>query len=85
MLRPKFGFRTRDVDDLMEQIQHHGFSVSGAPVHVRLPDKDDEVFLEIALAGRVSWLVTGNLKHFSPYKGKAVKIVQPAEFLKHFQ
>src|SRR5204863_1680233 len=51
LLRPKFGFGPRDIDDVMDQIVSAGEQVSAPPVDVELPDPDDLPFLEVALAG----------------------------------
>ena len=85
LLRPKFGFRPIDVEALLEQIKFSGSPVASEPLSVTLPDPDDGAFLEAALSGKAAYLVTGNAKHFSPYKGKAVKIISPAEFLRTYK
>ena len=82
LLRPKFNFPRKDVDSLLEQIEFRGYPVSAEPLRISFPDPDDVIFLEVALSGRVPYLVTGNLKHFSEYKGKEVKILSPAAFLR---
>lgn len=49
------------------------------PTKATMPDEDDRVFFEIALAGQEiadTHLVTGNMKHYPP----ADFVVSPAEF-----
>ena len=49
------------------------------PAEANMPDEDDRVFFEIALAGQEiadTHLVTGNMKHYPP----ADFVVTPAEF-----
>lgn len=41
-------------------------------------DRDDNKFLELAIAGGAGFLVTGNLKHFPPSPFQKVHIVSPA-------
>jgi putative PIN family toxin of toxin-antitoxin system len=84
MLRPKFPFRKEEVAALLEQIQSKGLVVASLPLVRRLPDPHDEAFLEVALAGKVGMLVTGNLKHF-PSSVNGVKIVSPAVFLENYR
>jgi predicted nucleic acid-binding protein len=46
-----------------------------------LTDPDDEAFLEVALSGRASALVTGSKRHFPKRAYGEVRILSPAEFL----
>jgi putative PIN family toxin of toxin-antitoxin system len=45
--------------------------------HPPLPDRDDTMFLEVALQSRASLLVTGNLKHFPPACRGPVSVLLP--------
>ena len=85
LLRPKFTFPQKHVDALLEQVKFRGHSVSAEPLEIAFPDPDDKIFLEVALSGKAAYLVTGNLKHFSPYKGKEVKVVSPSDFLNSYK
>ncbi|MDE0448823.1 MAG: PIN domain-containing protein [Spirochaetaceae bacterium] len=51
------------------------------PLAVRLPDPDDEPFLEVAVAARAEYLVTGNGDHFTPDRRAGVRVVSPREFI----
>lgn len=44
-------------------------------------DPDDDKFIDIAVAGKVEYLITGNKRDFPPYSFRGVRIVSPSEFL----
>jgi putative PIN family toxin of toxin-antitoxin system len=79
--RPQFNFAKEDIESFLDQIEQEGLLVSVKPLKIRLPDPDDEPFLEVALSGRVDAIVTGNKRHFLRKQYKGVKILSPAEFL----
>jgi len=79
--RPKFNMSKENVEIFLTQIEQEGFLVSVKPLQMHLPDPDDEPFLEVALAGMVEAIVTGNKRHFPKREYEGVKIVSPAEFL----
>lgn len=81
LLRPKFHFDAVYVDALLDQIQAEGISFSSQPLKHRLPDPHDEVFLAIALAGKVRYLVTGNLKHYPVTARQGISVVSPSKWL----
>lgn len=83
--RPKFGFRHSDVDAFLEQVQRGGHSVSAEPLPHRLRDPDDEMFLEVALAGGASCLVTGNLSDYPGHRYQQVALVSPSQFLERYR
>ena len=85
LLRPKFSFEAVDVYDLLAQIEVCGFTVTATPLTKRLPDPDDESFLEVALAGKAQVLVTGNLKHYPANKRQDMLVVSPTEFLEVYR
>jgi predicted nucleic acid-binding protein len=62
-------------------MEEEGLAVAAAPLSIRLPDPDDQPFLEVALAARAEFLVTGNKKHFPQGDYGGVKIRAPGEFL----
>ncbi|HIG18800.1 MAG TPA: hypothetical protein EYQ31_16745 [Candidatus Handelsmanbacteria bacterium] len=51
------------------------------PWDLALPDADDAVFLEVAKAGGVHHLVTGNVRHFPVSKRRNLSVVTPVKFL----
>ncbi|MEW6574499.1 MAG: putative toxin-antitoxin system toxin component, PIN family [Bacillota bacterium] len=84
LARPKFGFEQALVKAILIQIEEEGVLVSAAPLPERLPDPDDEPFLEVARAtGAI--LVTGNKRHFPPVARGRVTVMSPAEFIKFWR
>lgn len=81
LLRPKFGLSLYAVDDFLDQMEAEGCWVSAKPLHGRLPDPDDEPFLEVALAGSAEALVTGNLKHYPVSRCAGMRVLAPRNFL----
>ena len=81
LLRPKFDFRAEHVDALLEQIRAAGISAATHPLTCRLPDRDDEPFLEVAIATAADCLVTGNPRHYPVRLQFGVAIVSPAQFV----
>ena len=81
LLRPKFEFDSDDVAALLDYIEFSGEIVAGVPLPIRLPDSDDEAFLEVALACRAEYLVTGNLAHFPLSTREGVSVLTPGEFV----
>ncbi len=62
--RPQFSFNDDSIAALLDYITYRGHMVASSPLPCALPDMDDEVFLEIALASQAAYLVTGNQQHF---------------------
>lgn len=81
LLREKFGFDPERVDALLEEIQATGIPVAARPLAIRLPDVDDEAFLEVALAGGAQCLVTGNVKHYPVEARNGVEVLAPRPFI----
>ena len=81
LLRPKFAFRRRDVEELLGFLGSMGLAVNCIPVDSALPDVDDQPFLEAAVAGGADFLITGNLRHFPASLRSGIRVVAPAEFL----
>jgi uncharacterized protein len=85
LLRAKFGFKPNDVCEFISQIESEGFSIISRPLPKRLPDPDDEPFLEAAIEGKVYCLVTGNLKHYPVHIRQNASVFSPAEFLEKYR
>jgi putative PIN family toxin of toxin-antitoxin system len=81
LLRAKFRFDPERVEALLDQIRQGGTPVAARPLAVRLPDPDDEPFLEVALAGGVRSLVTGNIKHYPAEAWQGVEVLSPRSFI----
>jgi len=82
--RPKFAFDEELVDVFISFIKQHAVFVSSIPLKEHLPDLDDEPFLEVAIAGNVKALVTGNKAHYPPEIVEGVGTLSPAEFLDYY-
>ena len=83
LLRPFFGFRVSDIHALIDFIEHSGEQITAGPIGAVLPDPSDLPFLEVAVAGMADALVTGNLKHFKPVRGRhPVQLLSPADLLR---
>ena len=85
LLRSAFPFRPLQVESLLDQIEADGEPITAFALSDRLPDPDDEAFLEVALAADARYLVTGNLRHFPPESQRGVRVVSPREFLKSYR
>ena len=83
--RPKFKFNKDHISILLDFIKLYGQFVSSLPLKNRLPDPDDEPFLEVAIAGKVRSLITGNIVHYPPSSREDIKIFSPSEFLEFFR
>jgi len=83
--RPKFKFNKDHISILLDFIKIYGQFVSSLPLKNRLPDPDDEPFLEVAIAGKVRSLITGNIVHYPPSYREGIKIFSPSEFLEFYR
>ena len=83
--RKKFDFNKDHINVLLDFIEHYGHFVASSPLEDHLPDPDDEPFLEVAIAGEVKPLITGNAAHFPPQFRKGVDIFAPSEFIEYYR
>jgi len=83
--RPKFSFDPHNVDAFLDQIVAFGILVSAKPLSENLTDRDDEPFLEVAIAGQADFLVTGNTKHFPPKRRYGISVVTPNDFITEYR
>lgn len=82
LLRPVFAFSPERVQALLDFLTVRGEHVSGKEIGVVLPDPDDLPFLQVAVAGLAEALITGNIRHYRPIRGKhRVRVLTPVEFL----
>lgn len=79
--RPAFAFRPKDIQTLLSRIATAGELLSATPLRSRLPDADDQPFLEVAVSARAEYLVTGNLRYFPKSYRQGVRVVSPRNFL----
>ncbi len=82
---PKFNFNKDHIGILLDFIKQYGQFISSSPLTNRLPDHDDEPFLEVAIAGRVRSLVTGNTAHYPSPLREGVDIFSPSEFIEFYR
>ena len=83
--RPKFQFAPDLIAIFLDQIKNSGIASSGSPLVSKLPDPDDEPFLEIALSENATCLITGNIRHY-PQKCRCnMKIFSPSEFIEFYR
>ena len=81
LARPKFGFDPDSVAAFLDYVDFKSEVVASQPLDHRLPDPDDEPFLEVALAAGADCLVTGNLVHYPADRRAGVVVLTPAEFM----
>jgi len=84
LARPKFGFEESLVKAILIQIEEEGVLVTAAPLPERLPNPNDEPFLEVARAAGAI-LVTGNKRHFPPVARGPLRVMSPAEFVRFWR
>jgi predicted nucleic acid-binding protein len=83
--RPKFKFNKDHLAVVLDFIKQYGQFISSLPLKNRLPDINDEPFLEVAIAGNAISLITGNSVHYpsSPFQG--INIFSPSEFVEFYR
>ena len=82
--RKKFNINFKHIESIISIIKEEGVYVSTIPLKESLPDKDDEPFLEVAFAGKIDVIITGNKKHFPPEICKIINVLSPPEFLNYY-
>lgn len=85
LARPRFGFDADAVSALLDYIGHSSVTGAADPLVDRLPDEDDEPFLEVAFACSAEHLVSGNLAHFPPASRAGMSVLSPREFLEVYR
>jgi putative PIN family toxin of toxin-antitoxin system len=85
LLRPRFQFNPEHVSSLLDYIQYAGQVYPTQPLANPLPDPDDEPFLEVAIAGEASCLVTGNKVHFPKIHLQGMQVFSPTDFLQYYR
>ncbi len=82
--RRKFGLSKAKVNHALKVISEHALFFSPKQRLDITPDPGDNKFLECAVEGKASFIVTGNKRHYPFSEFQGVKIVSPAEFLSFF-
>ena len=79
--RPKFNFDKQKISTILKEIELAGDLVIGIPLKKSLPDPDDNMFLEVAIAANVECIITGNLNHFPEELCCNIPVLSPSEFI----
>lgn len=79
--RKRFGFAAEDVKALLDFIRAEGLAVVAPPAGVELPDPDDVMFVEVAIASGADAIVTGNKSHFPDGYYDGIPVLSPVEVL----
>lgn len=80
--RPKFSFTQEWIQPILKRLRDCAIMVSVSGTTCHLPDPDDAMFLEVAMAGKADALVTGNQRHFPKQATRPISVMSPDEFLK---
>jgi len=84
--RPAFRFKESERIALVDLLERIAEPVVAAPIRLALPDPDDRMFVEVAMAGGADAVVTGNIRHFIPKRGKApVPIFTPRQLVERLR
>jgi predicted nucleic acid-binding protein len=81
LFRPEFPFPGDRVREVLDFLWIHRERVQAQPLPIHLPDPDDVMFIEVAVAGVADALVTGNPKHFPASQRRGVRVLTPREWL----
>ena len=77
------GFTMQDIDDFLDYFLSECIECQ---IHFlwrpHLPDPQDDLVLELALAGGAPFIVTHNLRHFAGVNDFGIRPVTPDEFLR---
>ncbi|MCX6935290.1 MAG: putative toxin-antitoxin system toxin component, PIN family [Verrucomicrobia bacterium] len=76
--RPRFSFPSEMIDRFLQILGDQDL-VSPIGWHLKLPDPDDAMFLEVAASSAERIIVTGNLRHFPKRVCGSVNVLSPAE------
>ncbi len=82
--RPRFQFDATDIDEILETLNHIAIHTSSVPLSHTLPDQDDKMFVEVALASSAKAIITGNLKHFPSRACCGAICLSPAQFIEQY-
>jgi putative PIN family toxin of toxin-antitoxin system len=74
------GFDRIRVQQVIESLKALGEQNAPKPTAIQSPDPDDQMFIEVAVAGFADAIITGNAKHFPTECG--VPILSPAQLLR---
>ena len=79
--RKKFVLGRAYAEKLISHFEATGRDIPAPPIRVNLPDPNDNMFVEVAIAGHADYLVTGNLKDYPPHATMGVAVILPRGFV----
>ncbi len=80
--RPAFRFDPRERRILLDLLERIAEPMVAYPLELTLPDPDDRLFVEVAIAGRADAIITGNTRHFQPKPGSlSVPVLLPRQLV----
>jgi len=81
--RPKFRnlLKNRRIEATLELLYSFGNRFSPKPCHIKLPDPDDLIYLDLSITANAEYIITGNKKHFPEKLCSGIKVLSPGEFL----
>lgn len=80
--RPRFDFDQQERRILLDVLSIISEPVIASPLRLSLPDPDDRIFVEVAVAGDADAIVTGNTKHFVLKKSElSVAVLTPRQLV----
>jgi uncharacterized protein len=79
--RPEWPFARQDALEVLEFLVDNALEVMPKRLTIQLPDPDDLMLVEAAVAAPADFIVTGNQRHFPKAKTMGVPVVSPSEFL----
>ena len=83
--RSKFQFDKENISIFVKEIETAGTPVIPLPLKKSLPDPDDNMFLEAALAGNAECIITGNTNHYPKKLCSGIRVLSPTEFVSYYQ
>lgn len=83
--RPKFKLNKKYTSTFIKEIETAGSLVIGLPLLKSLPDPDDNMFLEVAIASNADCIITGNLNHYPEKLCSGIRVLSPAEFINNYK
>ena len=83
LIRPEFSIRASEIKILFRLLRHRATIVRSLRKVRACRDPKDDIVLECAVSGNAAWIVTGDkdLLVLSLFHG--IRVVSPADFLKH--
>jgi putative PIN family toxin of toxin-antitoxin system len=80
--RPRFDFDQQERRILLDVLSIISEPVIASPLRLSLPDPDDRIFVEVAVAGGADAIITGNARHFIPKRGElTMPVLSPRQLV----